>query len=227
MIKQHLTYALLLGTAWLLLGGCKPDAPPQISDPARAYAAYNITYRADINTTTVQATLMVDSMVSERLIQAVDTNKFRFNGTCLPYLNSNIYSLDVPGFYSSGSLVYLDTKGDTYTTLFSNAPLLTIPPNLNSISRSTDWYMPLAGYTLQPGEDIIMRVAPGDNWFYMDSTYSGINIKGTRLHDVTVGDSLTLNIIWNANQLKPTAAPKGGHLHIEVFGPDKKVVLTN
>jgi hypothetical protein len=227
MIKPYLTYAWLLAAAWALLAGCKPDAPAYISDPAHAYALYNITYRADINTTTVQATLVADSLLGQRLIQPVDTNKFRFNGTCLPYLNSNTYSLDVPGFYHSGSLVYLDTKGTAYTTLFMDVPLLNIPPYLTSISRSTDEHMYLVGYTLNPGEDIIMRVAPGDNWFYMDSTYSGINIKGSRLHDVATGDSLTLNLIWNANQLKPTAAPKGGHLHIEVFGPDKKVVLTN
>jgi len=201
----------------LLMGCAKEDSDDVNQD--RIYAEYELFYDKNTDKTYASAIFRFGNAAGTQL-QLTAPSEVKFNGDVLPFDPVfSYYRKEYSGLVTSGTFVFTDTQGVSYSNSVSSTRTLAFPASLDTIHSSNSYTLTWAGDSVVTGErvDLWMDGPLQNNVEYFTQYTLNTNsfvLPANRLQALGTGSTAcAMERIWEQTASSVTGA--GGKVRVK------------
>jgi hypothetical protein len=182
-MKNCFFLLLLIGS--ILFDSCTRE-PSSSVDQDKIYVKYDVIYDKNEDETTVRAEFRFGGAFGTKL-ELSSPAFVKFNGSIIPF-NSTLayYEEKLPGMVSSGTFVYEDVDGNSYTNTTASIRPVEFPEGEITIVGGTDYVMPLIGDAIS-GNDVVTLTLSEKVFATSINGATSITLGGVQTSEINVG----------------------------------------
>ncbi|MBI5916271.1 MAG: hypothetical protein HY842_12920 [Bacteroidetes bacterium] len=156
MKRFRFTAMLTIATLAFSFTSCIRETSDSV-DQDKIFTNYELFYDANADKTYARATFTFSNLLGTKL-ELSNPSKVTFNGDMLSFQNAlAYYEKEYAGFVESGTFVWEDTEGNTFTNEISIHEIA-FPAGVDTILRSAAYELTWVGDSLSQSETVILTV---------------------------------------------------------------------
>ena len=226
--KQTLLNLLLIAFYFMASTGCLRESSEDVNQD-KIHTEYELYYDANADKTYARAIFKFGNIVGT-LLELSDSSQVSFNGQVLTFKQAlSYYEREFPGFVQSGTFVWIDTEGNTFSNIININPI-GYPSNLDTVSRNQNFELVWTGSALADKENVTLTVN-GENeadlqiFFQDDLNSQSIILDKNKLQNLGAGPGkMYLDRRYMPPLQQKTSA---GGLLTGRYRPDNKSIVLN
>lgn len=174
-----------LAGALLFISSCTRE-PSSSVDQDKIFVKYDLIYDKNEDETTVRAEFRFGGAFGTKL-ELSSPASVKFNGSALPF-NSTLayYEEKLPGLVNSGTFIYSDVDGNTYSNATDTIRSVEFPSTDIVVNGGTDYVMPFMGQTIG-GSDVVTLTLSEKIFATSISGASAITLGGVQTAEINGG----------------------------------------
>jgi hypothetical protein len=188
--KQIFLSLLLIVSSFLASTGCLRESSEDVNQD-KIHTEYELYYDANADKTYARAVFKFGSIIGT-LLELSGSSQVTCNGQVLTFKQAlSYYEREYPGFVQSGTFVWTDTEGNSFTNTVSINPI-GYPSNLDTLSRNQSFELVWTGDSLANNQNVTLTVN-GENEtdlqiFFQDNLNShSIILEKNKLQNLGAG----------------------------------------
>lgn len=208
-----------------LFTACQSEPSSDVNQD-KIYTEYTLYYDGNADKTYARASFKF-SNIAGTLLELDAPSEVTFNGDILTFNALKYYEKEYAGLISSGTFVWTDLNGNSYTNTISMKPI-TFPTVIDSINRDSSFELSWVGDSLSTDESVTLTMVDGSasvQIFYQNDINSQSIILGANQLSLLLEGSSTLNY---DRYYKPTLTNQtqaGGLITGRYRPPQKTAIL--
>lgn len=225
-ITSLLLIAVIVAGFISLFTACKSEPSSDVNQD-KIYTEYTLYYDGNADKTYARASFKF-SNIAGTLLQLDNPSEVTFNGDVLTF-NSTLayYEKEYSGLISSGTFVWTDLNGTSYTNSITMKPIA-FPAVIDSINKDSSYELPWVGDSLSTDESVTLTMVDASlspQVFYQNDINSQSIILAANQLALLLDGSATLNY---DRYYKPALAQQntaGGLITGRYRPPQKTAIL--